>query len=93
MNVKLYTINTEYPDCHSITPAAGRTDNSDTSFIKGKPSADYDRITIRGSQEQITETVPSERVMALRQQVMNGTYRTDSRQIAESLLAYGLMTH
>ena len=40
--------------------------------------------------EQIAETVPSERVMALRQQVMNGTYRTDARQIAESLLAYGL---
>lgn len=90
MNVKLYTVNTEYPDCRSITPAAGRTDISDTAFAKGKPSADYDKITIRGSMEQIAETVPSERVMALRQQVMNGTYRTDARQIAESLLAYGL---
>ena len=90
MNVKLYTVNTEYPDCRSITPAAGRADISDISLAKGKPSADYDKITIRGSQEQIAETVPSERVMALRQQVMNGTYRTDARQIAESLLAYGL---
>lgn len=91
MNVKLYTVNTEYPDCRSITPAAGRADNSDISSVKGKPVADYDKITIRGSQDQIAETVPSERVMALRQQVMNGTYRTDARQIAESLLAYGLM--
>ena len=89
MNVKLYTVNTEYPDCRSITPAAGRTDISDTAFAKGKP-ADYDKLTIRGSMEQIKETVPSERVMALRQQVMNGTYQTDARRIAESLLAYGL---
>lgn len=89
MNVKLYTVNTEYPDCRSITPAAGRTDISDTTLVKGKP-ADYDKLTIRGSMEQIKETVPSERVMALRQQVMNGTYRTDARQIAESLLAFGL---
>ncbi len=89
MNVKLYTVNTEYPDCRSITPATGRTDISDTAIMKGKP-ADYDKLTIRGSMDQITETVPSERVMALRQQVMNGTYRTDARQIAESLLAYGL---
>lgn len=89
MNVKLYTVNTEYPDCRSITPAAGRTDNSDTTLAKEKP-ADYDKLTIRGSMEQIKETVPSERVMALRQQVMNGTYQTDARRIAEGLLAYGL---
>lgn len=89
MNVKFYTVNNEYPDCRSITPAAGRTDNSDTTLAKGKP-ADYDKLTIRGSMEQIKETVPSERVMALRQQVINGTYRTDARRIAESLLAYGL---
>ena len=90
MNVKPYSVNPEYPDLPSIGPAGGRTDISDTALAKGKPSADYDRITIRGSQDQIKETVPSERVMALRQQVMNGTYRTDAKQIAESLLAYGL---
>lgn len=100
MNITFYTMNTEYPDYHSVSSPI---DKSKASADSG--AANYDKLTINSSQVPADDTSfakilareaagrledkgSGERVFRIQQQVRSGAYVPDARRIAEHMLGY-----
>lgn len=100
MNIKLYINNRDYPDYHSLTPAAAKTTpasektagNYDkVTFNKQQTSVDdssFARVLAREAANRLEQGVSQERVAGLQQQVISGTYQPNARCIAEHMLGY-----
>ncbi len=85
MNVNLYT-RTDYIDRRSLMSSP---DYSDVSAAKEKRQENYDTLTIGADFSKTmdqTDSVSSQRILSLRQQIASGTYQLDSRRIAECML-------
>lgn len=100
MNIKLYTDNNIFPNCHSPISAAGKAKpeagksvgNYDKATFSTSPetvdASGFARILAREAAVQLEKKDNQEKVARLQQQVASGTYVPNARSIAERMLNY-----